>query len=82
MVRGETPVAATSASSRLMSRVVIVFRGPIAERRHDETGMRSGAALVRRARLGEQVAVVAQRRRLGAAHALEPIEVHECGTAT
>jgi hypothetical protein len=37
--------------------------------------VRSRAAAVRRARFGEQVAVVAQRRRLGAAHAFEPVEV-------
>jgi hypothetical protein len=74
-VRGEAPVAATSVSRRLTSRVVISLAGRSPSAAMMRPLCAPPAAAVRRARFGERVAVVAQRRRLGAAHAVEPIEV-------
>jgi hypothetical protein len=52
-----------------------LVRRPIAERADDEAAVRLGCASMDRARLGEQVAVVAQGRGLRRAHPLEPVDV-------
>jgi hypothetical protein len=49
--------------------------GAVAERGHDVTGGRAGAATVTSSRLGNQVPMVGQGRRLRASHALEPVQV-------
>jgi hypothetical protein len=48
---------------------------PVAEGLHDQPLIDAGPATVRRPGLGEQVAVLAQRRRLGAADLLKPAHV-------
>lgn len=52
-----------------------IGRGAVAERGHDLGAERSRPTAVRRAGLRQRVAVLAQRRRLGVSHMLEPVQV-------